>query len=294
MTLSVVVDGGGSGCRLNLYDKQGRLIASTTEGPANLSQGEERAWENIRRGINKLAESAALPQTWMPDKLGLGLAGALQDTRREKFLSLIPACVECTLVTDGHAQLLGASGGGAGICLAVGTGSVLHWIDRGGSTGMSGGWGFPVADEGSGAWLGMKLVAAFVQDRDSNSAATTHFKMSELLREQLRNIIGQTVSDIQLWTTCKDPAQLASLVPCLSDCAKASDPAALALIDAGATECLRLINTAPMDLPVYLAGGLKSLYQPFLERELTDRLCEPHGTALDGLQALLTSGCKQS
>lgn len=290
MGLSVVVDGGGSGCRLSLFDENGKILASRTEGPASLSLGEERAWANIRSGISRLAQQCSLPADWVPGILCLGLAGALQTERRKKFLSLLPSTIDCTLVTDGCAQLLGVTGGQPGVCLAVGTGSVLHWLDKDGQTGMSGGWGFPVGDEASGAWLGMKLIAAYINDRDGYAVNNHRIPMGAPLRSHLEQIVGNTVSDIQLWTTCKDPAKLASLVPCLLQHADEGDAIAKTLINAGVNECLNLINTAPKDLPVYLAGGLKAVYQQPLKEKLSERMCEAQGNAVDGLYALLAHG----
>jgi len=108
MNLTVVVDGGGSGCRVGVLDAQGNLCARASNGPASLTLGEEQAWLHIRRGIKELAQQLGISHDWLPPQLCMGLAGALQETRRKQFLSLIPAGVNTMLVTDGHAQLLGA------------------------------------------------------------------------------------------------------------------------------------------------------------------------------------------
>jgi glucosamine kinase len=50
---------------------------------------------------------------------------------------------------------LGAHGGGPGAIVAAGTGSIDEALRHDGEHVSVGGWGYPVGDEGSGAWLGM-------------------------------------------------------------------------------------------------------------------------------------------
>src|SRR4029077_12943926 len=59
--------------------------------------------------------------------------------------------------TDAHAACIGAHGARDGGIIIVGTGSV-GWALLGGRVHRVGGWGFPVSDEGSGAWLGCEAA----------------------------------------------------------------------------------------------------------------------------------------
>ena len=54
--------------------------------------------------------------------------------------------------------LLGAHEGRPGAIVAAGTGSVGEALRRDGLRVAVGGWGFPVGDEGSGAWLGLRAM----------------------------------------------------------------------------------------------------------------------------------------
>ena len=167
---------GASGCRLAAFDERDRRVAEIAiDAPASLTLGEAKAWTTIRAGIARLADRLANRSAGAVSSLGTeangadvapvrpdddardvvagdarvsGLAGALQGERRARFLEHVErdtgGRVRCRLVTDGHAQLVGASRGQPGVCLAVGTGSVAHWIERNGAHGMAGGWGFPV------------------------------------------------------------------------------------------------------------------------------------------------------
>ena len=283
--LIVVVDGGGSGCRLGAYDVQGTLLATSANGPASLSLGEEQAWRHIRQGISSLAEQLDKANGWMPAEICLGLAGSLQTDRRNRFLALVPEEITTNLVTDGHAQLLGATGGKPGACLAMGTGSVLHWIDISGETNMAGGWGFPCGDEGSGAWLGFKLVNAYLWHRDTYQPGTD----VPIVLQALQDHIGQNVSDIQIWSTNTRSTELASLAPLIVSAAKQGDRLANTLLDNGAEQCERLIKVAPNTLPVYLVGGLAEVYLSRLSPSTRERVQVPLGDAFSGLFSLRQS-----
>ncbi len=278
--MTVVVDGGGTGCRLGAFDASGTLRAKAADGPASLSLGVEQTWEHIRRGLKSLAEDLGRPQGWMPERLCMGLAGGLRSEKRSEFLSLIPPAVEATLVTDGQAQLIGATGGQPGICLAVGTGSVIHWMKASGKIGLAGGWGFPMGDEGSGAWLGARLINLYIWHRDIGASDTP------AVFAALEARIGRSVAEVQTWSTCKSPTELASLVPVIVAAAEGGDTAARSLLQAGAGECERLLALAPEDLPIYIVGGLAEVYRPLLAAPSRARLHTPRGDVFTGLYTL--------
>ena len=290
-SLIVAVDGGGSGSRLAVFDDGGNIVASTFSGPAQLSLDVGEAWQNIRLGIAELASSLDLAPEWQPQRLVMGLAGSLQESRRHDFLNLIPAEVTPQLVTDGHAQLLGAGNGQAGACLSVGTGSVLHWQGLHGEFGMAGGWGFPSGDEGAGAWLGRQMLIAFTKTLDLGSTANGGV-MFELMTES----IGTGTAEVQRWTTCKNPTQLASLVPLLLQAVDLGDTGAIELLEHGCSHCEHLLSYAPESLPVYVVGGLSERYLPMLEQKdhLQGRFHQPHADALTGLYLLSQSAASSA
>ncbi len=285
MNLTVVVDGGGSGCRLGAFDTRGTLCATAANGPASLSLGEEQAWLHISRGLTTLANQLGEADDWLPARLFLGLAGALQEARRKHFLSLIPTSIEPLLVTDGLAQLMGATAGQPGICLAIGTGSVLHWLDESGTIEKAGGWGFPMGDEGSGAWLGFQLINTYLWYRDSRRPDT----QSSVLFQSLEDRIGNEVSDVQAWSTNTRSTELASLAPMIVTAAEHGDTLASSLLDRGAEQCQRLLSLAPCTLPIYAVGGLADIYRPRFNPSISARSQTPHGDALSGLYALSQS-----
>lgn len=280
MAMIMTVDGGGSRCRLATFDEAGEPLARVTvDGHASLSLGVTQAWQHVEQGMVQMRQALQVAADWIPDKMMMGLAGSLQESRRREFLSLIPASLDCTLVTDGHAQLMGASGGQPGICLAIGTGSVLHWLDEQGKSGMVGGWGFPAGDEGSGAWLGLRLIQCYLWHVDGKRDASTLMKLAE-------QRIGNSISSIQQWSTQNRSGELATLAPLVFEQAAQGDELALSILQEAAEHALSLVSLAPEDLPVYIVGGVGEQLRELLCAALGSRVAAAQGDALRGLWQL--------
>ncbi|MEE9319211.1 MAG: BadF/BadG/BcrA/BcrD ATPase family protein [Granulosicoccus sp.] len=276
----VVVDGGGSSCRAAACDVAGSVLARVEiKAHASLTLGVEEAWQHIQQSFSQLADRLNIRGDWQPDVLYMGLAGSMQTDQRQRFLKQIPAPIQVTLVTDGMAQLIGASGDKPGICVSIGTGSVLHWQDEQGVTGMAGGWGFPAGDEGSGAWLGFKLLQRYLWHRDGQTSNSPLMQIAE-------SVVGCSVSDIQQWTSQARSTQLAELARPVIDHLGSGDSLAIELVEEGTQCILRLVTIAPEHLPVFVVGGLADGYKEYLARQLGDRMVTAQGDALSGLYQL--------
>jgi len=285
----IVVDGGASRCRAAAFDERGQRCAEVAiDAHASLSLGVEAAAATVAQAIGALAQRLDRPEGWAPPRLVLGLAGSLGALRRQAFIQrlrtdqLVDARRDgrIQVITDGQAQLLGATGGRAGTCVAIGTGSVVHWQDESGRFGMGGGWGFPVGDEGSAAWLGVQALSAWIGERDRSAgrAAT-----ASTLYAALHDRIGDDIGEIQRWTTCTVSGELGRLAPLVSAAADAGDPVAVAIRQRGAQACEALFALAPAGLPRWLSGGLAEVYRPVLTAA-GHRLERSAGDALSGLQ----------
>ncbi|ASJ70388.1 BadF/BadG/BcrA/BcrD ATPase family protein [Granulosicoccus antarcticus] len=280
MAVIMTVDGGGSRCRLAAFDEAGGELARITVNEhASLSLGVTQAWQHVEQGMVQMRQVLQLAADWLPDKLVLGLAGSLQESRRREFLSLMPGSLDCTLVTDGHAQLMGASGGRPGVCLAIGTGSVLHWLDDQGKPGMVGGWGFPAGDEASGAWFGLRLVQCYLWHFDGKRHESTLMKVAE-------ERIGNNISSIQQWSTQCRSGELATLAPLVFEHAAQGDELALSILQEAAEHALSLVSLAPENLPVYIVGGVGEQLRELLVERLGSRVAAAQGDALRGLWQL--------
>jgi len=190
MSTMVVIDGGGTGCRLAALDESGTIVATANSTPANLTLGADLVFESIKAGLTSLAIQLGEPAGWLPDTIWCGLAGSHQQKEKTKFLNKLPKSMSCHIINDGHAQLLGcAQGSSPFACLSIGTGSVLNYLDHSGQHFMQGGWGFPAGDEGSGAWIGIRAVSRLTQWYDTRS----DFSKTPPLIEGLIEVIEPTV-----------------------------------------------------------------------------------------------------
>lgn len=270
----LAVDGGASHCRIAAYAAKGDMLGSfTLDRAASLSVGVRNAVESVRSVIHVLEGQLGASLEGVP--LLCGLAGALREARKADFLAAIGAERRVDVVTDGHAQLLGVAGGEPGVCLAVGTGSVVHWLCASGECGFAGGWGYPVADEGSAAWLGMRALRGYVHRLDSG-AVMSDFWLAVAER------VGRDIESIQEWTTCTRSSQVATLAPLVTHYAASGDAEAESLLHAGVDACEQLFAHAPEDLPRWLVGGLAEVYRPHLLARGCE-LREARGDALSGL-----------
>lgn len=271
----VAVDGGATQCRLAVFAADGqRLAECCLQQSASLTLGVEQAVTTIEQGIRDLESlvSRSLAET----DLVCGLAGSLRTARKSLFVSHFNHKRRVGVITDGQAQLLGATDGKPGACLAMGTGSVIHWQDSNGRFGMAGGWGYPVGDEGSAAWLGMQLLQAYTHACDSG-------ELSNDLWLELQDRIGASIEEIQDWTTCVVSSRVGSLATLVSTHALDGNSVARRLLANGVDACQRLLAYAPSDIPHCLMGGLADVYRQELEQR-GHVLEHPVGDALDGLR----------
>lgn len=273
----VVVDGGASCCRLAAFSESGDELARVSlDKHASLSMGVLSAWQHIAQGLDLLGQRVSRHDCSQPIRLVMGLAGSLQQQRRKEFLAHVSPEYQVTLVTDGYAQLMGATKGKPGICISIGTGSVLHWLDEQGQSGMAGGWGFPVGDYGSGAWLGMRAVQCYIESRDAHDFTSS-------LIMALQHTLGTEVSQVQTWTTQTRATVFARLAPVVFEHALMGDTLARSLINEAVTHCLQLISKAPPALPVHVVGGIGDQLREQLANALPGRVRCADQDALHGL-----------
>ena len=87
----------------------------------------------------------------------LALAGACEPVSLAEFQKYGHPFKAAVYTTDSHAACVGAHRGGDGGVVIIGTGSIGEAIVEG-KRHRVGGWGFPVSDEGGGAWLGCEVA----------------------------------------------------------------------------------------------------------------------------------------
>ena len=109
-----------------------------------------------------------------PAALCAGLAGVGNEAERVAVEQALAGTARVVRVvsSDGEIALHGAFGGGPGVLLIAGTGSVAYGRGPDGRMDRCGGWGMFVGDEGSGYALGRAALAAALRSVDGREAET--------------------------------------------------------------------------------------------------------------------------
>ena len=284
------VDGGGTRTRACVARADGTVIACGEAGPSALGQGVEQAWTHVLLALERAFRAAGVAN-WDPREcaLGLGLAGAIVASRHHAFLQAKPrAFAHLTLATDGYTLLLGAHDGQPGAVVAAGTGSVGEALRRDGSHVVIGGWGYPVGDEGGGAWLGMRAM------RETQRALDGRAPAGPLVRA-VRAAVAADRDALLAWMETAGQHAYASLAPLVFETA-ATDPVAERLL-IEAARALDAIATAldPQGtLPLVVAGSIGTRLAPRLSGTARARVVEPAGDAIDGALRLVSLHMKDA
>jgi glucosamine kinase len=271
------VDGGGTSCRARLCAFSGEIVGEATTGPANLRLGLEESFAAVLDAAALTLEMAGLSPTHLPRIVAcLALAGASEPTYLAAAEDYPHPFHKAIVITDAHAACLGAHAGKDGGVIVVGTGTV-GWAVLGGQVHRVGGWGLPISDEGSGAWLGCEALRRVLWAHDGRIA------WSGLLRA-LAARFGNDPHAIVRWTHTASPRDFGSLAPPIFDFAARDDAIASELIRLAARHidalAARLIAGGVTRLA--LVGGCAPLMQPWLGDATKAHLVEPAGDALQG------------
>lgn len=284
--LFIAIDGGASGTRLRLECVDGSVRADAEAGPSSLSLGVDAAWSNIRAALNNALEKAGMDARQVAGAVvACGLAGSRNPERRTAFFEAAPRFARLSVYSDGYVALMGAHGGQPGVVIAIGTGTVGHALNQDGTSLQVGGWGFPVGDEGGGAWLGWRAVAETLHVADGRR---TEPPGGSPLHRDLLAALGPDHESLVAWTVGASATKYASLAPTVIDHARRGDEGANALVTEGGRHIDALIRAADPDntLPLAFTGSLAPVYEAVIDRSFTARLTPPLGSAVDGAMLL--------
>jgi glucosamine kinase len=271
------VDGGGTNCRARLCAFSGKVLGEATTGPANLNLGLERSFAAVFEAAAACLSRAGLDRSCLDNVVAcLALAGASEPSRLAAAQAYRHPFRKAIVTTDAHAACLGAHGDRDGGVIVAGTGTV-GWAIRGGRTYRVGGWGMPVSDEGSGAWLGCEAVRRLLWAFDGRIGWTGVLRA---LGERFSNDPHAVVA----WAQSASPGDFGSLAPFVFDHAGRGDPVVRELVDlaAGHINALadRLLAVGVTRLA--LVGGCAQFLAPLLAESTKSHLVEPAGDAVSG------------
>ncbi|HEX8320666.1 BadF/BadG/BcrA/BcrD ATPase family protein [Longimicrobium sp.] len=289
------VDGGGTRTTLVLADADGRELARA-EGPAGLvdPRHPERSAEVIA-GLVREAVGGLGPGR-VPDALCAGLAGVGNEAERvavEEALAELGVAGRVRVASDGEIALEGAFGGGAGILLIAGTGSVAYGRAGDGRMERCGGWGMIVGDEGSGYALGREGLKAALRSVDGREPPTP------LLARFLDTLGLEHAREIPPWAGRVEKADVAALAREVLEAAALGDAVSMRVVRAQAAELAGHVGALasrlapwPGEVPVVFHGGVlqNELFASLVSGHLGDtghtcRVRPPQADAVHGALA---------
>ena len=186
------------------------------------------------------------------------------------------------LVNDVELVLAAGTGGGWGIALAAGTGSIGYGRAQDGRTARAGGWGYILGDEGSGYSIASQALHLATQTADGRASAPRI--LGEVLRHWNLDVPEQLLGRVYRRDTTI--GEIAALTSRILPLAEEGDAAAIELCDRAASQLAQVVDAVAQPLgfdaasppALALAGGvLRS--SPRIRRELVRLARTPLGAS---------------
>ncbi|MFM9332406.1 BadF/BadG/BcrA/BcrD ATPase family protein [Paenibacillus mesotrionivorans] len=236
---AVGLDGGGTKTTVTVMDAGGRIVREFTADGINYNGRKEADVEQALHSI--YAELAAVCGGLRHIRhMVIGAAGISNPAIPGRLTAAVRShgyTGPLRIIGDHEAALHGAFGGGPGMLLIAGTGSVCFGCSAAGETGRAGGFGHLIDDEGSAYSIGRRLLSAAVRAWDGREPPTV---ISRLLQERHQlagpgEIVGFT------YGPATGKKEIAALAPILEEACNLSDAAALAIAEASAAALVELV-----------------------------------------------------
>jgi glucosamine kinase len=222
------IDGGGSKTLIALADRSGSVLRlKRGEGVNPLDN------DSWRRNLAALLADFA-------GEAGIGFVAAalpaygevaeVSAAQRAAVAAAFDATIGQQVLNDVDAAHLGAFAGGPGILVLSGTGSMAWARDAGGMSFRVGGWGDVIGDEGSGHWIGMRVLGLITQSLDGRAPPT---RLVEAVFEALAIDSKDAMNGLEGWLARLDHRRsaIAGLAPIAARLAEAGDAGAIAIIE---------------------------------------------------------------
>ena len=277
------IDGGGTSCRAAVAAADGAVLGTARTGPSNILTDLDGALNNIVSAAKAAFVDAGLdPDGISSARALLGLAGSNVGDVAERLTVRLPFR-RSDVVSDGLIALQGAFGNDNGAIAILGTGTA-YLCRRAGELHSFGGWGFIVADQGSGARLGHALLQECLLVSDGIRPG------SDLTSDVLADF-GHEPSRLVAFARYAAPSDFGRYSPKIFAAANSNDPVGLRILKEGAAaidETLDAVVRAGGER-ICLLGGLSPHYPKWLAEKHRARLVEARADALSGAVSLAVS-----
>ncbi|MGA4506923.1 N-acetylglucosamine kinase [Propionibacteriaceae bacterium G1746] len=272
------VDAGGTSTKAVLLDETGCVLATSRTGPGNpTSAGHDLAVANIVAACTAVVHAARARhgQVPPPSFIAFTMAGVLAAGGRLPGVDEALAQAGIPAPISFHGDVLSAyfsaTAADEGAVLIAGTGCTSARVSGGAIADTHDGLGWLIGDEGSGFWIGRKVVQAVCRALDRRGPDTA--LVDELVAMvDVDSELGMPWKDQRLlnliaWSYGRRPVELAAageLVARVPD-----DPVARGIITEAADRLLVNLNASvttpkagPLDGPVVLGGSVVSPGSP--------------------------------
>ncbi|WP_232842871.1 N-acetylmuramic acid 6-phosphate etherase [Psychrosphaera ytuae] len=222
-------------------------ICSYRSGASSLSADFTQSINTLVELIDCLIDqvSESITNGPMPDfVVSLGLAGAGSKALTQKALTALQselfkrdsAVCQLILMEDSVSSLLGATliahskliHSESVRLVTLGTGSFVATYHQDSTVHFTGGWGFPIGDEGGGARLGQLAVRAYLQYLDKYQASNSNdAKLSENPSDFINDLatsLGKNRTDVLAWLSNAKQSDYAQLAPLVVDAINLPSP----------------------------------------------------------------------
>jgi N-acetylglucosamine kinase-like BadF-type ATPase len=257
MAFFLGIDGGASKTACVVGDERS-VLGRGLGGSCNLTRvSEAEARESLAAAIQQACAQSQITPAQIT-RTCVGAAGAarpeVSQVVRRVVSGLVPGEVE--VVGDMVIALEAAFGGGPGVLVIAGTGSIAYGVNAEGQTARAGGWGFAISDEGSGQWIGRAAVGAVFRAQDEG-------RDPPLLREMMMALGVESLGQLVLAANATPAPDFSTLFPVVLAMAKAGDSAALGVLTAAGHELagmaktvIRRLFAGEKNVRVAMSGGV--------------------------------------
>jgi glucosamine kinase len=259
----VAVDAGGTSTRAVVVDPAGHCLGYAVAGSGNpIAVGPETAAASVAASATEAMRRAGVPVTGIRQVV-LAMAGAGSSADSAEVRDRLPALgVDAPVVfeSDLLATFFSGTHLPAGYAVIAGTGAGAIRVEDGRQVDVADGLGWLLGDEGSGFWIGHRVVRAALADLDGRGPATA---LTPLLLARL-GVPAPSSADDREPIIAMVRALYAAPPVRLADHARlvfevAGDETAECIVDGAAAALARTLDavrTPTVSGPVVLGGGI--------------------------------------
>jgi N-acetylglucosamine kinase-like BadF-type ATPase len=240
------VDGGQSSTIAVIGTADGRVVGWSSAGPANhvgAAEGRTKFLRVMRECLSQAAVRAGLDAEKPRFRAAcLGMSGGPDD--KAALLGELIDAGQLIVTHDARIALAGATGGGPGLVMIAGTGSIAFGENAQGETARAGGWGYTFGDEGGAFDIVRQALRAALREHEGWGPLTA--LTPALLEATGTSDPNETLH--RFYTVDWPRARVAELAVLVDRIAEAGDPVAIDILHHAAMQLALLAGSVRRQL----------------------------------------------